>query len=372
MVDRPTANRSKNRSEQTRRQKLEGRFTTIAQWLFSALCSVGLSRGAFAQEPPRRPTTAETEAARLFQEGIAALKAEDHAVACARFSESQAQTPSIGALLNLADCEERAGRPLAAYERVIDAIALIKSKGDDRLAFAESQAAMLDRKIPRLRVRLPANAPPDLRVLRDGRVIDEDLEQEFRLEPGTYTFTTSALGRFDVKRTVTLAPAERRDIVLEVGAERVPASRRAEALRAQSVAQPAPEPHTGDDVMRAVGLAALGVGTAGLIGGVVTSILIVDRHSEFQSCAGLGAARCAEAQKSGKALLVPNTAFWGFAALGTGAGVTLLLLSRAPSEKSRRGNARAQQSTNVDSRLSLTIGSIAGSGAGAQLRGVLR
>ena len=65
----------------------------------------------------------QSEAAKLFDEGRAAMKANDLARACDAFSKSHALEPALGTLMNFATCLEKQGKFATAWLRFNDAVA---------------------------------------------------------------------------------------------------------------------------------------------------------------------------------------------------------------------------------------------------------
>ena len=71
----------------------------------------------------RARADATTEADALFDEGLKAMDAGDHAAACAKFGESQRLDPAAGTLLHLGNCYEKVGKTASAWATFLDAAA---------------------------------------------------------------------------------------------------------------------------------------------------------------------------------------------------------------------------------------------------------
>ena len=85
-----------------------------------------------------------SDAAKLFDEGRAALKAGDVEAACRAFDRSYALEPALGALLNLASCLERKGTLVRAWLRFNDAVAWAQRTHEaERESYARTHAQNL-------------------------------------------------------------------------------------------------------------------------------------------------------------------------------------------------------------------------------------
>jgi hypothetical protein len=122
---------------------------------------------------PGRALARDSAAAEaLYRAAKELAKKGDWAKACPQFAESQRLDPAPGTLMNLADCEEHEGRLARAWGHFIEVEPQFKS-GDSRRTYAHDRAAALEKRVPRLIVRLDSAAPPTAIVLRD----DEELKR---------------------------------------------------------------------------------------------------------------------------------------------------------------------------------------------------
>lgn len=81
-------------------------------------------------QPP--DTSAQAQAQAAFQEGRRLLMAGSMLEACAKFEESNNLAPALGTLLNLAVCEEKAGRRDRACRFAAEATYRAAGTGDMR------------------------------------------------------------------------------------------------------------------------------------------------------------------------------------------------------------------------------------------------
>lgn len=87
----------------------------------------------------------------LFQNGVAAMERGDFHTACGMLAESQRLDPGGGTLLNLALCNERAGRVASAWAYFHDALSVARRDGrDDRIHFAEAHIESLEPRLARV------------------------------------------------------------------------------------------------------------------------------------------------------------------------------------------------------------------------------
>src|SRR5207237_8111869 len=109
----------------------------------------------------------------------------DLTTACARFSESVRLDPAAGSFLNLADCEERAGKLASALAHFQAARDRLRSD-DYRVAFVGERIARLDPRVPRLTVVLREGATEGVTILRDETPLGAaSLGVALPVDPGT-------------------------------------------------------------------------------------------------------------------------------------------------------------------------------------------
>jgi hypothetical protein len=183
-----------------------------------ALTWVLLVTSVAAAEPPK---DRKKKASELWELGKAAEKGGDFAKACAKFREGAATDPeAFGILLNVADCDERDGHPLAAFKHFEDAAKGFEAANDERSKYARERMAAVTTKIPVLLIRMPDLPPGTIVKIGDDK---PPVAREIRtqLDPGAVDVLVTAPGRktFEdratlvagatAKITVTLDPVER-------------------------------------------------------------------------------------------------------------------------------------------------------------------
>lgn len=186
-------------------------MTRWAAGAFGALLFlVACARTASAQ--------AESAAERLFAEGRALQARGREDEACLKFEASVAAEPAVGSLLNVATCAERVGHTATAWSRYREAAALASSRGDaEREAVARRAAALIEPRVPKLLLRLPAETPASaLVVKRDGLTLrGDEIHTPMPVDPGPHAFEVSGPGA-RTWTNVVVAPATGGLVVVDV------------------------------------------------------------------------------------------------------------------------------------------------------------
>jgi hypothetical protein len=288
--------------------------------------ATGLSPAAFAQ--PTDPAAAES----LFRAGREAADKGDLATARAKFIESQRLDPAPGTLINIADCEERLGLVASAWEHFVTAAEQL-AKNDDRIPWVMGRIAALEKRLPRLTVKLAPGAPPGTKVVRGGvEMRDAALGVAVPVDPGLIEVVLVSPGRERRSTTVLLHEGERKELVLEPGPEApqpwptLQAEKESPAPASQAVA---PAETGSADSRRTLGFAIGGAGIASLAVGTVTGIMAFGAASTFKAdCDASGACRTqqgVDAAASGKTLATLSTVSFLVGLAGVGGGAYFLL-----------------------------------------------
>lgn len=108
---------------------------------------------ASAQDPGAKASAVQLfdEADRLMQEG-------NVSAACPKYAASMKLDPQLGALLHLAGCYAKNGQLASAWGAYREAEEMGRMKGDERAALAKEQAALIEPRLSRLTVVVPASA----------------------------------------------------------------------------------------------------------------------------------------------------------------------------------------------------------------------
>jgi hypothetical protein len=184
-------------------------FVAIA--LMGAACLLSSMTRAQGSDP--------AAAADLFREGRDALAAKNYELACAKFAESQRLEARVGTLINLAQCEEQLNRLASARQHWEEATDLGRATSDPRVAYTTEHFDAIDKRVPRLVVRVVRSAPADTVVHRDDVELGHaSLGTPLPLDPGKYTVVAAAIHHADgVAVVVELAEGESKDVTVEPG-----------------------------------------------------------------------------------------------------------------------------------------------------------
>ncbi len=142
-------------------------------------------RVSFGQDP------AAGEA--LFNQATSLLGEGRTEEACAAFTASYKADATLGTLLNLASCHEKQGKLATAWAefREVERKAASADQAE-RSSVAKGMADQLELRLPRLRVRVPADIP-GLTVKRGTTVLDGQLlDAEIPVDLGTHVLLACA------------------------------------------------------------------------------------------------------------------------------------------------------------------------------------
>ncbi len=281
-----------------------------------ALALVLLAGGAHAQPPDAAKADA------LFKEGRALMKKGDFETACPKLEESYRLDPAAGTGINLGDCFEKQGKIASALLAYQAARALLKP-GDPRIGPVEKGIAALDKRAPRLTIKLAPGAPEGTTVKRDGREMEPGTPAV--VNPGKHVIIVSAAGMADARYTVRLVEAESRVLTLEVGAstgQDAPTEQNRDPGR---VRNPLKGEERSSGSTKDVGYVLGGIGLLGVLVAVPSYIYVSNKAADARD--GVEGA-----SEDGKAIAPLFYGATGVAVVGIGLGGYLLLASRDESD----------------------------------------
>jgi hypothetical protein len=197
----------------------------------------------------------------LFEQGLKAMDEGRFAEAYPKLEESLRLDAAAGTLLNLATCEEKLGKIASAWGHLRHALDLLAAN-DGRRAFAETKVKDLERRLPKLGVRVAPALPDGAHALRDGTEIGgASLGVLFPVDPGKHEVAVvGSKGDRRATMTVDIAESESRIVVLDAG----------EGVVADG--------HKGGSP-RILPLVTGGAGIAALTLGIATGIVALDRNA---------------------------------------------------------------------------------------------
>jgi hypothetical protein len=305
--------------------------------------------------------TSDPVAARAqLQQGFSLKEKGKCNEAIAHFEESLKLDRQPKALLNLADCEEKLGRLAAAQTHFVQARDLAHMQGVEPLsALADQHLRTVEKRMPKLAVKLAPDAPADTTVTRDGVPLGAvSLNSPLPIDIGKHVLLARG-GGFQRQYEVTLAEGQSVDLVVTpLGGERIAGSTEAPATSRPAPVAPVPpsspvtlgtepEPQQSDsstkNTQRIAGFGAIGVGVVGLVVGTVFALKFSRKNDDLGGICPTGQ-KCSPdgvAQYNSTLDDVKTARTWSIIGFGAGAALTgvgaVLLLTAPKSQTSGTG-----------------------------------
>jgi len=248
---------------------------------------------AQAQAPKPAQASHEQVAQDLFERGRLSWKEADYETAASLFMASFRESPQPGALILLADCQERLGKLQSAYEKFVRGAQLAQEAGDAELAQrARTRAALLPPRIPELELRLSRPLPAGLLVTLDGvEVPAEQLNTPLPLDAGIHALKARAPGYADFETqlqvdngpTATPGPQVVAVTLLAQSATPlvVPAELQPDPFAPAALVSSAPEPDAAEGSGMDRRTFAWIAGGVGLVAGVVGGVLYAGAKADY-------------------------------------------------------------------------------------------
>lgn len=249
----------------------------------AALRMLLLSLLAAAFHSPLQAQEQDSAAAQaLFDEARSLMVEQNYAAACLKLAESQRLDPGIGTLFHLAVCYEHEGKIASAWAAFLEVASMATAtRQDQRAQAATRRAALLEPRLPKLRVSVPAaSRTAGIELTRDGNVVGQaQWSVALPVDPGVHLLEVTAAGKRAY--ATSLDAREGSTVSLEVPVleaalpawdvrDAQPAAASAptptEAAAAAPAAQPAPARVEGESKASAgPGALALGLGAGGIV-----------------------------------------------------------------------------------------------------------
>ncbi|MEO6420392.1 MAG: hypothetical protein ABIP39_13330 [Polyangiaceae bacterium] len=244
------------------------------------LAALSVTPIAFGQG---RDPRAATE---FFTRGRDAVKKSDYVTACPFFAESHRLDPKVGTLLNLADCEEHVGQLASARQHWQQAADLAQSLADERANVAKERFTAVDKRVPKLILRAPPNAPAGMVVKRDGIEFSAvGFGIPLPADPGDHTIVITAPGQIPRSFHIDLKEGEQKEVQLDLTPRATDAP--VPVVVAQQpppvAEQPKPkpeEPASSGSSRKTLAYAVGGVGVIGLGAGAIFGLMASSKNSE--------------------------------------------------------------------------------------------
>lgn len=304
------------------------RFALLAA-LFPATAQAGA--------PPRAPplivvAQPARDAEALFNQGRRLVSLGRYAEACPSFIESERLDHGVGTMLNLADCYEKNGQTASAWAGFRAAAAAAAAEGQpDREQIAREREIALLPQLAHLAITPSQQGlPPGSEVHRDGILVSPWLwSSPVPVDPGDHVIVVAAPGKVDYAATVHVPKQPPMTIVA-----RIPALQNRPAPPPTAPVTVAPPPPPSLHPRAKVGLALLGVGSAGVVAGAIFGVRALglkadsDRHcNDMDHCDPVGMPVRTAARAMGNASSI------AFIAAGAALTGGLVLYGTAPSHR---------------------------------------
>ncbi|MBK9000871.1 MAG: hypothetical protein IPM35_34560 [Myxococcales bacterium] len=268
----------------------------------------------------------------LFKEGRALMKSGNFETACPKLEESYRLDPAAGTGINLGDCFEKQGKVASALLAYQAARALLKP-GDPRIGPVEKEIAALDKRAPRLTIKLAPGAPDGTTVKRDGREVEASkLGVPVAVNPGKLKVVVSAPGRGSASFRVTLVEGQTRELVVEPGEQ---TSGQQEPTGRVSTTRTPTNHHVGESSPPIAGYVLMGVGAVGLAVGIYTGREAQERLDRVKKNCPRKVCRNQEdvdAADEGRALNTLSYVGWTVGIVGLASSASYFLFFSVPSD----------------------------------------
>lgn len=304
------------------------RYRRVQSWLFSSsllLAASGVTEIARAAGPAQ-PVATDSDLLKVareqFAEALALQTAGDWAGALTLLNQVAAVRPTPQVRFNIALCEERLGRLVAALGDYQLAAADAEMQNAELVQKeVEARLSALNARIPRVVLKRGSGAEAATIAL-DGVVLgDSVVNQPLPVDPGPHLVEASAPGYVPFRQTLRLAEQQTQTIVMNLE----PVPRKPEPL-------PPPRP---DEVVTLPALRTAGyvVGGAGIASLIASGAMFYLRHGAIhdldQQC-GESRAACPEIARStadrGKLYTTLGNVTFAAGAAGVGVGAVLVIV----------------------------------------------
>lgn len=256
----------------------------------------------------------------------------------------------LGALRNIAECEEKLGLYASARRDWWDLRRAVLQTSEPKYAGwdkeAERRHGELDGKVARLVIKLVGEKLEGVKLVLDGKPLDPRLVGvELERDLGVHTVEAFFEGATPIAEKITLGEGAREVVTLKIP--------RAAAAPKPVVKRPVDR---GSSTLRTAGFVSLGVGGAGLIAtGIAIAVRagaladLEDGCLDYPRCPSTPALK--GSYDTGVTASTLANVFGGVALAGIGAGVALVILSRGsgepPASEAPSGGARSSASACI-------------------------
>jgi hypothetical protein len=325
------------------------------QSLFSVVLATFLAHAGnvLADEPDEppptpAPTPAATASGSAIEIALEDQKARNFARACLALKKAYREDPRPATLFLLAQCYDQWGQVASAavlyedYEAAYDKLPEDDQKAEgDREDIASKRRGELEKRIPKVILRVPRDAPESTRVLRraaEGNpAVPVAIGIPLPIDPGEHVLVTQVPGRVEIFTKFTLKEGENKTVEVNIPPPSADGDPTKKPKPIQPVPTLTPSLDPGISGRRVAAYALGGVGALGLVGGVVTgAITFAQKDPIAQNCLEKNQKICnptGVAAKERAAITgLVSTVLTPVGLVGLGVGVILYLTEPPPSK----------------------------------------
>jgi hypothetical protein len=318
-------------------------------------CFVAIAAMASVSSRDARADAAAADA--LFQDGRRLMDEKRFPEACTKFDSAYKEEPTLGTLLNLANCRELEGKLATAWARWNEAEAKARQAGDDRESLARDRKEALASRLPKITL-VVQNPKAGIQVFRDDAAVSPgSYGTALPTDPGTHVIQVIRDDDDGVihKQEIQLIEAQQVRVELDVAAIEAAAPKAPPKRAPVKVVTITPDDYDPGAGQRTAGWVVAGFGGAALVGGFVLGGVALAQKGDANCAEGTFNAAGEEVSRAcfaasrdsiDSAETLANAGQWlGIAGLVVaGVGVTLLLTvpDGGASELEKRSSAPSQ------------------------------
>jgi Tetratricopeptide repeat len=332
---------------------------------FAAILAICASTGLAHADDPVDDGAPPPQPQGTFGQAMTDMDAGRYEVACPAFKRAYQEDPRAATIFYLAQCYEKWGRIatavahyddyLAAYDKISPS-EQASERDREELASARQQALL--KQVPSVVLRLPFEAPASTKVLRKspdgGPPIALGIGVALPIDPGEHILTTEVPGRPPGLTKFTIKIGEKREVNVEVPAAEGRGVVKNDPIFTKAVKMPDLKVKTSKRRVAAYSL--IGVGGAGLIGGIVTgAVTWGQKDSIATGCLPAEPHICNQsavaAKETAKLSGLLSTIFFPVGAVALTTGIVLYVTEPPPSvfESATAPGLRFQAYTGIGS-----------------------
>ncbi len=318
--------------------------------LFSFVIAAFLAHSGdvLADEPPPAPGPAEAASRSAIEIALEDQKARNFVRACLALKKAYREDPRPATLFLLAQCYDQWGQVASAavlyedYEAAYDKLPADDQKAEaDREDIASKRRAELEKRVPKVVLRVPRDAPESTRVLRrsseGGPAVPVAIGIPLPIDPGEHVLVTQVPGRAEAFTKFTLKEGENRIVEVNIPSASADGDPTKKPKPIQPVPTLTPSLDVGISGRRIAAYAFGGVGVAGLLGGVVTgAITFAQKDPIEKNCLATNQKICnptgAGAKQTAAISGLVSTVLFPVGAVALGVGAILYFTEPPPSK----------------------------------------